>query len=452
MGREACNGFGPRIHITQVIASRPMRSTQKKIIAIFIFATAGFFCGFFGIAQAAVLYDTTGALGSGLSYGGTGYNFPLPSTGSSNWEYMDVWFQTAGTHEIAIRNPAACSKNQTFSFTAVSGKNTVHLAFTPPSGYLVFDADSSCNYGNDEGVTSVPSHGAIEPYYVIYDAAPAPPTTASTTLDTISPSGTIASSSPITITITGHIGTADFGSSTIRLLSRVSGRDTNFVSPASTYNITSDGAFSYSYQVTTSLPAGQFQIYASLTSYNASSSPQFDCSALATGGICIPIGGINVASTTNFTMNSSYFESFTGTSTPSNLAYKNAPCGISDLSGCFQNALAALFYPTISPGAAFNSISDEAHAKFPFVYVYQLGAIRTALLTASSTSATSVTVNLWKLGSSATTTINLISQNAIAAVPFSNTIYTVLTWLIWLGMAEYIYYRVIRMHDTHTPT
>jgi len=102
--------------------------------------------------------------------------------------------------------------------------------------------------------------------------------------------------------------------------------------------------------------------------------------------------------------------------------------------------------------SAYCFFSDEARGKFPFVYVYQLGAIRTSLLSASSTAPTGLTVNLWKIPGQATSTIELISQTKVAAVPFSGTIYTILTWLIWLLMAEYIYVRVIKMHDTTTPS
>lgn len=127
------------------------------------------------------------------------------------------------------------------------------------------------------------------------------------------------------------------------------------------------------------------------------------------------------------------------------------PCSITDISGCFENALSYLFYPTVNFATAFVSIPIQQ--KIPFVYAYQINLMRQDLLSASSTAPASLTVSLWRLpGSSATTTLTLISEPMLAAVPFSSTIYAIITFLIWLGMAEYVYYRVIRMHDTHTPS
>jgi len=128
-----------------------------------------------------------------------------------------------------------------------------------------------------------------------------------------------------------------------------------------------------------------------------------------------------------------------------------APCGVLDVSGCFQNAISYLFYPTIDATNAFLSIQVSNRA--PFVYAYQINQIRQTILSGNTASSTplSLSVNLWKLPGSATTSIVLISQAKIAAVPYSGLIYSVLTILIYLGMAEYIYFRVIRLHDVTTP-
>ena len=125
-------------------------------------------------------------------------------------------------------------------------------------------------------------------------------------------------------------------------------------------------------------------------------------------------------------------------------------CGITSITGWLKNAFQWRFYPASDSIAKFTTLSVAE--KFPFKYAYQLGAIRTALFSASSTAPTSITVSLWKLPSAATTTIELISKTKIQSVPFAGTIYNILTWLIWLGMAEYIYYRIIRTHDTNTPS
>lgn len=125
------------------------------------------------------------------------------------------------------------------------------------------------------------------------------------------------------------------------------------------------------------------------------------------------------------------------------------PCSITQFSGCIKNAFVWLFYPTSDSIDQFSEISLQG--KFPFAYMYQLGEIRSDLLSASSTAPLSLSVNLWKMPGHATSTLTLISRDMIAAVPFAGTINTILIGLIWLLTAEYIYYRVIRVHDTHTP-
>lgn len=408
---------------------------HKKITTVVVFALCGFLGGFVSQANAATSITISGAAGHIAEYASMGNTFGCVFTGNGIIDAgHDLGFNAGGTAWIVYGGASLGVVGQFSPLISSPGYYTV-IGMNGGSG------SCSAHYSD---------YAYIGAFY--WDGSSAgPPTTASTTINSIAPSGTIASSSPITITITGALGTTDLASTTaagntVRLLSWVGGVDTSFISPSQSWTLSTDGSFTKTYQVTTDLPAGNFKIYASITSAGT-----YDCSAIDTGGVCVPIGGVNVATTTYFTLNSSYFEHITGTSTPTNL-YTPQPCGISDLSGCFQNALAALFYPKSSPGSTFAAISDEARGKFPFVYIYQLGAIRTSLLSASSTAPTGLTVNIWKIPGQATSTIELISQTKVASVPFSGTIYTVLTWLIWLLMAEYIYVRVIKMHDTTTPS
>lgn len=116
-----------------------------------------------------------------------------------------------------------------------------------------------------------------------------------------------------------------------------------------------------------------------------------------------------------------------------------------------KNVGIILFSPDPSTLAAFGDLNTQAQGRLPFVYAYQTANIVQTMFTASSTASTTLTVPLWKMGNSATSTITLISSSMIAAVPFSGTIYTILTALIWFSMVMYIYERVIRMHDVSTP-
>jgi len=126
------------------------------------------------------------------------------------------------------------------------------------------------------------------------------------------------------------------------------------------------------------------------------------------------------------------------------------PCSLTQFSGCIKNAFVWLLYPSSDSLDQCSGISFQG--KFPYVYMYQLGAIRSNFLSASSTAPTALTINIWKIPGQATSTLTLISESMVASVPFAGTINTVLLGLIWLLTAEFIYYRVIRIHDTHTPS
>lgn len=110
-----------------------------------------------------------------------------------------------------------------------------------------------------------------------------------------------------------------------------------------------------------------------------------------------------------------------------------------------------LFVPDVTTVAQIANLPQQLSGKLPFVYAFQINTIRQNVFNASGTASTSLTVSLWKLGNEATSTLTLISASQIAAVPFAGMVKSILTFLIWLGMAEYIYYRVLRIHDTNTP-
>jgi len=39
----------------------------------------------------------------------------------------------------------------------------------------------------------------------------------------------------------------------------------------------------------------------------------------------------------------------------------------------------------------------------------------------------------------------------LEGIPLSSEVKTILTWLLWFMVAEFVYYRVIRAHDVNTP-
>lgn len=119
------------------------------------------------------------------------------------------------------------------------------------------------------------------------------------------------------------------------------------------------------------------------------------------------------------------------------------PCSISDLSGCFKNAFSYLFYPSQTVVEQFKTI--DLSDKSPFVYAYQINTLRQEMFSATPTGTTSIGVDVPGFG-----TLTFLSKTMIDAVPYSSTIKTLLGYLIWIMMAEYIYKRVMRIHDKTT--
>jgi len=216
---------------------------------------------------------------------------------------------------------------------------------------------------------------------------------------------------------------------------------------------TTTGAFSFTFPylstyfstqsgTSTTIIGSNLTLHAKLWHYNGTDLAAYGFGMSTTGSAPILMD----ATSTTLTASSSVVFDTSSARSISNLP---VACGLTDLGGCLQNMMTWLFYPTPDTIAQFSSI--QLNGKFPFTYIYQIGQIRNDLLTSTTTVSTSLTVSLWKIGNAATSSIELISRNKVAAVPFSGTIYTVLTFLIWIMMAEYVYYRVIRIHDVTTP-
>lgn len=125
-------------------------------------------------------------------------------------------------------------------------------------------------------------------------------------------------------------------------------------------------------------------------------------------------------------------------------------CSALDIACHLKNAVVWLFYPTDDSTTQFSNLT--LRNSFPFAYVYQVGDLRNELFNASSSSATTtVSVSIPSMSGSGTTTLTFLSASMINAVPYTSTIKTILGWLLWLMLIEYVYYRTIRVHDSNTP-
>jgi len=132
------------------------------------------------------------------------------------------------------------------------------------------------------------------------------------------------------------------------------------------------------------------------------------------------------------------------------LEYPEYECAITSITGCLKNAGIWLFYPSSQKIEQFKSLSTDLQSKFPFAYAYGINQMRQELFSASTTPQT-ISLTFKIIPGHGTSTLELISQSKLSAVPYANTVKTILGWILWLLAIEYIYYRVIRSHDPNTP-
>lgn len=197
---------------------------------------------------------------------------------------------------------------------------------------------------------------------------------------------------------------------------------------------TSDGVYSQS--TSTSLTSGTWKVQARLTVAN-SATPNF------------PSVYFNPSCTSNGPCDTSYF----GIDYNDNVTtvdfgpvvstqYASTSCNVNFL-GTFNmnDCVGYLITPSENVFLPYQSLSTELESRMPFIFAYQILDIRDALYSASSTASSTLSVST-PLG-----TITFLSQTMIANVPFSPLIKTILTALLYLMMAEYVYRKVLSIHN-----
>lgn len=121
-------------------------------------------------------------------------------------------------------------------------------------------------------------------------------------------------------------------------------------------------------------------------------------------------------------------------------------CSLTAMTGCIKNAFVWLFYPSPNSVEQFKSLNTDLQGKFPFAYAYQAPTLVSKLFTSSQTASSTVSVNVNNFGN-----ITFLSASMMSAVPYASTVRTIIGWILWILVIEYIYYRVIRSHDQNTP-
>lgn len=108
------------------------------------------------------------------------------------------------------------------------------------------------------------------------------------------------------------------------------------------------------------------------------------------------------------------------------LSLATTTCSISNLSGCFQNALIFTFYPSPESLARFGTLQQELSTKPPFAYI--------GMLTDAMKNLTGNATPIFVLASEGNVTTNIFDP-----------LKTGMTWLLWFVWGFWLYNRVKKM-------
>jgi len=119
-------------------------------------------------------------------------------------------------------------------------------------------------------------------------------------------------------------------------------------------------------------------------------------------------------------------------------------CGITNLSGCLNNSMLFLFYPSIESIAKFNLVKDSLDTKIPFVYVNQAVDLIPSLFGSVST-LPPLTLHLG-FGD-----VVILSQEMLEGIPLVATIRFLLGTFIWIMFLMAMYRMGLGIHDKQQP-
>lgn len=132
---------------------------------------------------------------------------------------------------------------------------------------------------------------------------------------------------------------------------------------------------------------------------------------------------------------------------PSSVIPEVVVCSTLDLGCYFQKAIVFAFYPSEASLDRFDSALSFASTTAPFAYAYELPALVAALFP-EGTSTVSVTLPL-DMGV-ASGTLTILSPAMIEAVPFADSLRTILGYVMYFMTALTMYALVIRSHNQNT--
>jgi len=112
-----------------------------------------------------------------------------------------------------------------------------------------------------------------------------------------------------------------------------------------------------------------------------------------------------------------------------------------------KNVVYILVVPSQDSIDSFKGLSTALSTRAPFAYAYDMNLMRKELFNSSLTASSTVAVSVKIIPGHAPSDITFLSQSMLSAVPYAGTVKIFIGWILWLMGAEYLYYRVIRVHD-----
>lgn len=141
--------------------------------------------------------------------------------------------------------------------------------------------------------------------------------------------------------------------------------------------------------------------------------------------------------------------SSTGTTTP--IAVTNpgsgavlGSCATFDLPCLLSNVTQYVFIPTQASVDNFKSLTLASSS--PFSYVYDVPVLYGELFNTSTTTTLALVVPFPTVGN-ASSSLTLISAGMLAGIPMAGTVRTLIGWIMWLLLAQLIYYQLLRSHN-----
>jgi len=397
-------------------------NTGKKAKALYL-AVALFFTvfSFAKIADAAVLYSNTSATVFGT--GGSSDNFMVSATGTAST--IKFYAYTASPGTTAVFSLTGGSLDCKTATSTLGGLGATTSGYPDPLGNGDVPAEITVSGPNCNVVPGVNyilaadplSQGSVafyNPYMVVESAALA---TSSVTLT--SPTAITYLQNPVTFSGT-YTNQDTFDLIEFELTSTSFTGSLNFAPLSLPFTSVTDQPWS----TVRNLPfQGNYTVRARLRDQgNGSTTPW-------TSPVSFGLGTTTVSTSTQSTL--------PGSPQP-------IDCDALDMGCHIKNAMVWLLWPSSESLDAFQSLTLEN--TWPFSYAYEVGELRDALFTSPQTATTTVSVTVPGFG-----TITFLSKELLESVPFAGTVKTVLGWILWFMLLEYIYYRVVRSHDTNTP-